>query len=128
MDAGIIWITHDLGVIAGLADRVMVMYAGSVVEEATVDDVYEVHRHPYTEALLGTLPSISEMGQRRLVTIDGSPPDLVARPTFCPFFPRCSYAIERCQTEKPVLRSAPGVRDPRHRIACWVDIREGRPA
>jgi oligopeptide/dipeptide ABC transporter ATP-binding protein len=123
IDAGIIWITHDLGVIAGLAARVMVMYAGSVVEEATVDDVYEDPRHPYTRALLGAIPSISGTGDERLASIDGSPPDLAARPTFCPFFPRCRYTVERCRAERPGLAPAPGVSDPGHRIACWVDTR-----
>ncbi|MBM3188891.1 MAG: ABC transporter ATP-binding protein [Chloroflexi bacterium] len=128
IQAGIVWITHDLGVIAGLADRVMVMYAGSVVEEATVDDLYEDPRHPYTEALLGALPSVSETAGRRLTSIGGAPPDLVVYPAFCPFFPRCEYAMGRCQEQKPTLTPASEARDPRHRIACWVDIQERRRA
>ncbi len=122
----VIWITHDLGVIAGLAERVMVMYAGFVVEEALVDDLYDDPRHPYTVALLNSLPSVSETKGHRLACIGGSPPDLTARPHFCPFFPRCRYAIDKCQTENPPLETAHGVDDPRHRIACWVDIRERR--
>jgi oligopeptide transport system ATP-binding protein len=124
LGTSIIWITHDLSVIAGLADRVIVMYAGFVVEEAAVDDLYDDPRHPYTVGLLGALPSISETGQRRLTSIRGAPPDLIARPDFCPFFPRCKYAIDKCRTENPALRPAPGVDDSRHRIACWIDIRD----
>ena len=120
--AGIIWITHDLSLIAGLADRVVVMYAGFVVEEATVFDLYDNPRHPYTEGLLGALPAVSDMGQRRLTSIPGAPPDLKALPGYCPFVPRCRYAMEICQTENPLLRPALAVNDPQHRIACWADI------
>ena len=123
LGTAIIWITHDLGVIAGLADRVMVMYAGFVVEEALVDDLYDDPRHPYTVALLNSLPSVTETQRHRLTTIGGSPPDLTARPHFCPFLPRCKYAIAKCQSDNPPLEPAPGVDDPRHRIACWVDVR-----
>jgi oligopeptide transport system ATP-binding protein len=126
LGTAIVWITHDLGVIAGLAERVMVMYAGFVVEEAAVDDLYDDPRHPYTVALLNSLPSVSETKGRRLASIGGSPPDFSARPHFCPFLPRCGYAIDQCRTENPPLETAPGVDDPRHRIACWVDIRERR--
>jgi oligopeptide transport system ATP-binding protein len=124
LGTAVIWITHDLGVIAGLADRVMVMYAGFVVEEAFVDDLYDDPRHPYTVALLNSLPSVSETKGHRLASIGGSPPDLTARPHFCPFFPRCEYAMDKCQTDNPPLGPTPGVNDPRHRIACWVDVRE----
>jgi oligopeptide/dipeptide ABC transporter ATP-binding protein len=126
VEAAIIWITHDLSVIAGLADRVMVMYAGQVVEEAQVDDLYDDPRHPYTVRLLGAIPSIGETRKRRLTSIPGSPPDLVARPTCCSFLPRCTYAVERCQAENPALAPAPevAVGAVRHRIACWVDIRD----
>ena len=124
LGTAIVWITHDLGVIAGLAERVMVMYAGFVVEEAAVDDLYDDPRHPYTVALLNSLPSVSETKGHRLASIGGSPPDLISRPHFCPFLPRCRYAIDKCRTENPPIRPAPGIDDPRHRIACWVDVRE----
>jgi oligopeptide/dipeptide ABC transporter ATP-binding protein len=123
VNAAIIWITHDLAVIAGLAERVMVMYAGFVVEEALVDDLYEDPRHPYTIGLLGALPSAGK-DKNRLVSISGSPPDLASRPDFCPFFPRCNYAIDRCRAERPPLEPAPGLFDPGHRIACWIDVQE----
>jgi oligopeptide/dipeptide ABC transporter ATP-binding protein len=126
VSSAIIWITHDLSVVAGLADRVMVMYAGSVVEEAIVDDLYADPRHPYTIRLLGAMPSVDATRKRRLTSIPGSPPDLVASPTSCPFLPRCNFSIEKCQAENPSLIPAPGVEDPEHRIACWVDVREGK--
>ena len=98
----IIWITHDLGIIAALADRVMVMYAGLVIEEVPVEALYENPQHPYTIGLLGSLPRMDESGHRRLTSIDGIPPVLMAQPSACPFAPRCSYAIERCCTRKPI--------------------------
>lgn len=127
VSSAIIWITHDLSVIAGLADRVMVMYAGFVVEEAPIDALYEDPRHPYTIGLLGALPSVGEAKGGRLTSIGGSPPDLAARPHFCPFLPRCEYAIDRCRVENPVLKLVPGASDRRHRIACWVDVLEEQP-
>jgi oligopeptide transport system ATP-binding protein len=114
----IIWITHDLGVVAGLADRVMVMYAGFVVEEAPVKVVYGDPRHPYTLGLLGSLPRLDEIREEKLTSIEGLPPDLIALPEGCPFAARCVYAIEKCMTERPELEPV----GPRHRIACWVDV------
>jgi len=114
----IIWITHDLGVVAGLADRVMVMYAGFVVEEAQVKTVYGDPRHPYTLGLLGSLPRLDEVRAEKLTSIEGLPPDLIALPEGCPFAARCVYAIEKCETERPELEPV----GPRHRIACWVDV------
>jgi oligopeptide/dipeptide ABC transporter ATP-binding protein len=125
VSASIIWITHDLSVVAGLADRVMVMYAGAIVEEAPVDDLYADPRHPYTVRLLGAMPSVDATRKRRLTSIPGSPPDLVTPPTSCPFLPRCDFGFDRCQVENPHLAKAPGVENPEHRIACWADVREG---
>ena len=121
LEMAIIWITHDLSLIAGLADRVMVMYAGYVVEEASVDDLYDDPRHPYTLGLLDALPSVSETTQRRLTTIQGTPPDLAGRPRCCPFFPRCEDTKEKCRHENPPLITPPGVKDRGHRIACWIN-------
>ena len=123
MGMAMIWITHDLGVVAGLADRVMVMYAGFVVEEARVDDVYDDPRHPYTLALLEALPRADRRRDHRLKSIPGAPPSLLVEPRGCPFAPRCEFVLERCWTENPAL-SAVG---PGHRIACWVDVRTGAP-
>jgi oligopeptide/dipeptide ABC transporter ATP-binding protein len=119
----LIWITHDLAVIAGVADRVLVMYAGYVVEFAEVDDIFDDPRHPYTIGLIKSLPSM-EGGSRRLETIGGTPPDLTLRPSFCPFLPRCSYAIERCQYESPTLKPISVNTNRIHQVACWVDVRE----
>ena len=120
----IIWITHDLGVVAGLADRMMVMYAGHAVEEAPVKEVYANPRHPYTVGLLGSLPRLDEVREERLESIEGLPPDLIALPPGCPFEPRCVYAIEKCREERPELEPV----GPRHRIACWVDITQAKPS
>jgi oligopeptide transport system ATP-binding protein len=114
----IIWITHDLGVVAGLADRMMVMYAGHAVEEAPVREVYENPRHPYTIGLLGSLPRLDEIREDRLTSIEGLPPDLIDLPPGCPFEPRCVYAIDKCREVRPELEPV----GPRHRIACWVDV------
>jgi oligopeptide transport system ATP-binding protein len=114
----VIWITHDLGVVAGLADRMMVMYAGFVVEEAPVKEVYGNPRHPYTIGLLGSLPRLDEIRMDKLESIEGLPPDLIALPDGCPFEARCIYALEKCKTERPELEPV----GPRHRIACWVDV------
>jgi oligopeptide transport system ATP-binding protein len=114
----IIWITHDLGVVAGLAENVLVMYAGYVVEEATVDDLYEKPLHPYTLALLSALPRADRRREKRLKSIPGSPPNLLLVPPGCPFAPRCEFVEEACRQQRPELREvAPG-----HRIACRVNI------
>jgi oligopeptide transport system ATP-binding protein len=120
----VIWITHDLGVIAGLADRVLVMYGGLIIEEAAVKELYTNPRHPYTLGLIGSLPRVDEKEHTRLESIDGLPPILYEMPQACPFAPRCKYALERCWKENPALEPV-GV-DQAHRIACWVDVKTGR--
>jgi oligopeptide transport system ATP-binding protein len=119
----VIWITHDLGVVAGIADRVIVMYAGFIVEEAKVEVLYEDPCHPYTHALLGALPRVDRRRDKRLKSIAGAPPSLLMEPHGCPFAPRCEYVIERCRAEIPSLKEV----GPGHTIACWVDIRKGAP-
>jgi oligopeptide/dipeptide ABC transporter ATP-binding protein len=114
----IIWITHDLGVVAGLADRVLVMYAGFIVEEATVDDLYENPYHPYTLALLGALPRVDRRRDHRLNSIPGAPPNLLVEPKYCPFAPRCTHVIDKCREENPPLVTVAA----NHKAACWVDI------
>jgi oligopeptide/dipeptide ABC transporter ATP-binding protein len=125
LGTSVIWITHDLGVIAGLADRVTVMYAGYIVEEAEVEEIYDNPRHPYTLGLIKAVPSVKDPSDRRLETIGGVPPDLTMRPDFCPFLPRCPYAVDQCRQENPSLTPIPDSGKSRHQIACWVDIREG---
>ncbi|MEZ4860486.1 MAG: ABC transporter ATP-binding protein [Caldilineaceae bacterium] len=114
----IIWITHDLGVVAGMAERVLVMYSGFIVEESNVDQIYARPRHPYTLGLLRSIPRLDLGRQKRLVPIDGLPPDLLEAPTHCPFAPRCQFAIEKCWQENPPLETV----GPNHKAACWVDI------
>ncbi len=121
-DMAIIWITHDLGVIAEIADRVVVMYAGYVVEEADVFDLFENPSHPYTLALLKSLPRVDTYSSEKLATIPGSPPDCLSLPPGCPFAPRCVFAVERCHHENPTLQQI----SYEHEIACWVDITTGR--
>ncbi|MGQ9627876.1 MAG: ABC transporter ATP-binding protein [Anaerolineae bacterium] len=119
----VIWITHDLGIIAGLVERVIVMYAGHIVETAGVKEVYKDPRHPYTRGLLSSIPRLDEARKEKLTPIDGLPPDLIDPPPGCPFAPRCSYVIERCWEENPSLEEV----GDGHRIACWVDIITRRP-
>jgi oligopeptide transport system ATP-binding protein len=116
----VIWITHDLGIVAGLAERVVVMYAGYVVERARVKDLYSSPQHPYTLGLLGSLPRVDGRHARRLASIDGRPPDLLEEPVHCPFAARCAYAIDVCWKENPGLRSVGN----EHDIACWVNVGE----
>ncbi len=112
----IIWITHDLGVVAGLAERVVVMYAGYIVEEAPVKEMYINPRHPYTLGLLKSIPRLDEMRKTTLTPIEGLPPDLITLPKGCPFAPRCPYVIEKCIEENPPLMVTMSTR---HRSACW---------
>lgn len=119
----VIWITHDLGVVAGLADRVMVMYGGTGVEIAPVDRLYESPCHPYTEGLLGAIPNIAEGGEERLVSIEGAPPDLYQEPKHCQFAWRCPYAFESCWTDIP-----PGyVVFEGHITKCFYDMQKKAP-
>jgi len=111
----VIWITHDLGVVAGLVDRVNVMYAGYIVERGSVKDIYARPRHPYTIGLLGSLPRLDDASHGKLQSIEGLPPDLVSPPPGCPFAPRCDYVTDRCLTENPMLESV-GLD---HTAACW---------
>jgi peptide/nickel transport system ATP-binding protein/oligopeptide transport system ATP-binding protein len=97
----IIWITHDLGVIAGIADRVMVMYGGQVVEHAPVKELFGNPQHPYTRALLQTVPSVRGGRAAKLKVIEGQPPVMMAAPTSCPFRPRCAHAMAVCARVNP---------------------------
>ncbi len=119
----IIWVTHDLGVVASLADRVMVMYSGFIVERADVKQLYANPKHPYTMALLQTLPELEGERAERLESIEGQPPDQLRAPTSCPFAPRCSYAFDRCSQENPLLQNVSS----QHEVACWWDVQENRP-
>lgn len=118
----IIWITHDLGIVAGLAQRVIVMYGGYFIEEAPVKELYRNPLHPYTIGLLGSLPRLDRSERRRLVSIEGLPPILYEEPRYCPFASRCKYAVDRCWQENPRLETI----DSGHRVACWVDVTTGK--
>ena len=118
----IIWITHDLGIIAGLADRVAVMYGGLIIEEAAVKELYAHPEHPYTIGLLGSLPRLDANQRQRLTSIEGLPPVLFEKPTSCPFAARCKFRVEKCLQENPPLMQV-GIE---HRSACWVDTKTGR--
>ena len=110
----VIWITHDLGVVAGIADRVLVMYGGQIVEHAPVARLFSDPRHPYTRALLGTVPALHGPRAHRLRTIEGQPPILTGPPESCPFRPRCPVAFEACARINP--GRYPVARD--HDVAC----------
>jgi oligopeptide/dipeptide ABC transporter ATP-binding protein len=114
---GLVLITHDLGIAAGMADRLSVMYAGRIVEQGPTGAVFAKPRHPYTLALLRSVPRIDTKPERRLVSIPGAPPPLAALPAGCPYRPRCPVAVERCAVEDPALVRANGED---RAVACWV--------
>jgi oligopeptide transport system ATP-binding protein len=123
LNMAVIWITHDLGVVAGMADRVMVMYGGQTAERAYVDLLYNTPQHPYTIGLLGALPSLTVEENKRLVSIHGNPPDLLEPPRHCLFAFRCPHVFERCWQEVPALITVAH----RHKVACFYNIEEGKP-
>jgi oligopeptide/dipeptide ABC transporter ATP-binding protein len=118
----IVWITHDLGVVARLVDRVVVMYAGQVVEQATTRELFRQPQHPYTAGLLASLPDPSDRSRPPLAQIGGTPPDATQAPPGCPFHDRCPQAIERCVSERPPLTARRGG----SAAACWVPPEEWR--
>jgi peptide/nickel transport system ATP-binding protein/oligopeptide transport system ATP-binding protein len=111
----VIWITHDLGVIAGIADRVLVMYGGQVVEHAPVKELFGNPQHPYTKALLKTIPTISGEREKRLTIIEGQPPILAGAPTSCPFRDRCDVALDVCSRKNPTRFEVGS----NHDVACF---------
>lgn len=117
LNTSLILITHDLGVVAGVTDRILVMYAGHIAERAPTEELFDNPRHPYTLGLLGAVPRLDAERGSELVTIPGSPPDLLHPPQGCPFQPRCPFRIDKCATYPPDLKVG---RD--HVSACWVDV------
>jgi oligopeptide transport system ATP-binding protein len=124
--AAVMLITHDLGVVAGMTQRIQVMYAGRIVETATTRQLFAHPRHPYTVGLLRSIPRLDDTTGRELIPIDGLPPDLTRLPAGCPFAPRCAWAIERCLEEDPALvplsagsRVVTTGAEATHRVACW---------
>ncbi len=122
--AALILITHYLGVVARYADRVIVMYAGRVVETGTAREIYKMPQHPYTRGLMACVPRLDGVLGDRLVPIEGSPPDLTRLPPGCAFAPRCSVVAPGCLTARPVLEDVGGG----HRKACFVSVESGVPA
>jgi len=112
----VMWITHDLGVVAELARKINVMYAGYIIERGDVRSIYKRTRHPYTIGLLGSLPRLDEVPGTKLVSIPGLPPDLIALPQGCPFYARCTYRAEQCLEEMPPLEPTD---EAGHIVACW---------
>jgi peptide/nickel transport system ATP-binding protein/oligopeptide transport system ATP-binding protein len=118
----IVWITHDLGVIAGIADRAMVLYGGQIVEMAPVQELFERPAHPYTRALLKTVPRLKGARAAKLEVIEGQPPIIRAAPASCAFRARCTVALERCAHENPQRREI----GPGHDVACFWDVKTGK--
>ena len=117
MNTAIILITHDLGVVADLAERVIVMYGGEIMEEASVHDIFKDPKHPYTWGLIKSIPRLDiDREKEKLSSIDGTPPDLFNPPVGCPFAPRCEYAMEICKKEKPGMINGGN----NHRVSCWL--------
>ena len=119
LNTAVILITHDLGVVAGVTDRILVMYAGHIAERAPTEELFADPRHPYTLGLLGAVPRLDAVRGSELVTIPGSPPDLLHPPEGCPFQPRCPFRIDKCKTYPPDLKIGAN-----HTAACWVDVRD----
>ncbi len=121
----VVLITHDLGVVAGMCERVLVMYAGRAVETGSVRDIFYAPQHPYTAGLLKSMPRLDETSSGRLATIAGQPPNLQRLPPGCSFAPRCAYAFDRCRTERPLLRPvgppADMSNDPARAKACHLE-------
>ena len=117
LNTSVMLITHDLGVVAGITDRVLVMYAGHIAERAPTDELFANPRHPYTLGLLGALPRLDDDGTGVLQTIPGVPPDLLRPPTGCPFQPRCPFSLPKCAEYPPEVAVGP-----QHRASCWVDV------
>jgi len=115
LGVALIIITHNLGVVARYADRVNVMYAGKIIETGTAEEIYHNPKHPYTLALLKSVPRLDQTRQAKLDPVDGQPPDLARLDAGCPFRPRCRFAVDRCARENPTLEDV----SPGHSSACW---------
>lgn len=111
----VIWISHNLALVAGVVDKVVVMYGGCIVEQAPVDDLFTRPLHPYTMGLLKAIPKLGGRDQSRLVSIEGMPPDLRQKPQACPFAPRCAYVVDKCKDAMPPLSTV----NTSHAVRCW---------
>jgi peptide/nickel transport system ATP-binding protein len=122
--AGVILVTHDLGVVADIADRIVVMYAGRVVEQGTLDELFYDPQHPYTWGLLGSITRVDRDRNQRLPTIPGAPPSLLSPPEGCHFRPRCPYAFEKCTQVPELAARLPD--SPDHLDRCWLEVAKKR--
>jgi peptide/nickel transport system ATP-binding protein/oligopeptide transport system ATP-binding protein len=117
-DLAVVLITHDLGVVAEIADRVVVMYAGQIVEDGSLDDIFYAPQHPYTWGLLGSLARLDRPRSDRLTQIAGAPPSLLDPPAGCRFAPRCAYEFDDCADPPPLEPSNGGA----HLDRCWLEL------
>lgn len=116
LGTSIIMITHDLGVVAGFADKIAVMYSGKIVEQGTVDEIFYQPKHPYTKALIGAIPGLKCANKQYLMAIPGMPPNLINLPDGCAFTKRCSSCMKICQYQEPQLKEFSET----HQVACWI--------
>lgn len=116
MDTAVILVTHDLGVVAEVADRIQVMYAGKIVERGTVEEIFYNPQHPYTWALLRSVPKLTTGNKSELYSLHGTPPDLVSPPDGCPFAPRCDYCMEVCKDTQPDVTVISDTQE----VSCWL--------
>ncbi|UTC44301.1 ABC transporter ATP-binding protein [Treponema sp. OMZ 857] len=123
LGTAVIMITHSLGLVAGMCDNVCVMYAGRIVEQGGVDELFANPAHPYTRGLIKSVPRMDKKNTGRLFSISGQPPNVIDLPPCCPFYPRCTEAMPQCKTEYPASYSL----SPSHRTSCWL-YQPGKPA
>jgi oligopeptide transport system ATP-binding protein len=116
INTAVILITHDLGVVAGMCDRIVVMYAGRLVERATTNDLFADPKHPYTQGLIKSVPRLDKGAGERLFSIPGVPPSLIDIPECCPFHPRCAHAMDVCKKRYPDETDFSGG----HTVCCWL--------
>jgi oligopeptide transport system ATP-binding protein len=116
LGTAVIMITHDLGVVAGMCDNVVVMYAGKIVEKGNARDLFKDPKHPYTRGLIHSVPRLDQKQTERLFSIDGQPPNLIDLPDACPFYPRCEHAMDICTRKYPATTPLDDTRS----VNCWL--------
>ncbi|HDQ14649.1 MAG TPA: ABC transporter ATP-binding protein, partial [Sediminispirochaeta sp.] len=119
LGTSLIMITHDLGVVAGMCDRIVVMYAGRIVEEAVTEDLFAEPKHPYTQGLINSVPRLDKKTGEKLSSIPGQPPNLIDLPDCCPFYPRCPKVMDICKTKYPPKVELQGKSSTRS-VNCWL--------
>lgn len=117
LNMSVLLVSHDLGVVFNIAQRILVMYAGHIVESGRLEDIFQNPKHPYTSALLGTIPQLEGEGKQRLLAIEGSPPNLILDEEGCPFAPRCRYCMKICQKQHPEMTEV----GEKHFSGCWLN-------